>query len=136
MPFVIDASVVVAWALQEVHPTAAVASARIDNEQAVAPALWWFEVRNGLIMNERRGRVRQVRTAEFLEQLATLDVLVDVAPVEMQVLGLARRHHLTVYDAAYLELALRLGLPLATLDMPLAAASRAEAVPLIGGGAD
>src|SRR5438876_1193785 len=79
---------------------------------------------------------QQVRTVEFLEQLAGLDVSVDVAPVEMQVLGLARRHHLTVYDASYVELALRLGLPLGTLDMPLAAAARVEGVPLIGEGGD
>ena len=135
MPFVVDASVVVAWALQEIHPTATLALARIENDQALVPALWWFEVRNGLVINERRGRIREARTSQFLQELAHIDVLIDVTPIETQVLTLARRHRLTVYDAAYLDLALRQGLPLATLDMPLAAAARAEGVPLIGAAA-
>jgi predicted nucleic acid-binding protein len=132
VPFVVDASVVIAWALEEGHPTASAAAARIDSEQTWVPALWWFEVRNGLLMNERRGRVREVRTGEFLTQLAALALSVDATPGEMQVLVLARRHRLTVYDAAYLELALRRALPLATLDIPLARAARAEGVPLVG----
>jgi predicted nucleic acid-binding protein len=131
VPFVIDASVVVAWALQEVHPTAALALARIENDQALAPALWWFEVRNGLIVNERRGRIPEARTLEFLQELKEIAVAVDVAPLEDQVLTLTRRHGLTVYDAAYLELALRAALPLATLDMALVRAARTEGVQLI-----
>lgn len=59
MPFVVDASVAIAWALQEIHPTAAVALARLENDEAVVPTLWWFELRNGLI-NERRGRTPNV----------------------------------------------------------------------------
>jgi predicted nucleic acid-binding protein len=132
VPFVVDASIVVAWALREIHPTAALALARIENDQALAPALWWFEVRNGLIVNERRGRIREARTVEFLQELERIAVAVDAAPIEGQVLGLARQHRLTVYDAAYLELALRQDLPIATLDMPLAAAARAEGVALTG----
>jgi predicted nucleic acid-binding protein len=69
-------------------------------------------------------------TARFLGGLATLKVVVDDAPEEPAVLGLARRHRLTVYDAAYLELAKRAGFPLATLDKALIAAAAAEAVPL------
>ena len=69
---------------------------------------------------------------EFLRELERIAVAVDAAPLEDQVLALARQHRLTVYDAAYLELALRQDLPIATLDMPLAAAARAEGVALIG----
>ena len=134
MAFVVDASVVVAWALQEIHAVATLALARLENDRAIVPTLWWFEVRNGLVVNERRGRIHELRTSEFLQELARIAVLVDTAPVEAHVLGLARRHRLTVYDAAYLELAVRRSLPLATLDVPLAQAARAEAVQLIGEG--
>ncbi len=127
-------AIVVAWALQEVHPIAALSLARFENDQALAPALWWFEVRNGLIVNERRGRIREARTVEFLLALKRIAIAVDAAPIEDQVLVLARRHRLTVYDAAYLELAMREGLSLATLDEALATAARAESVPLIGEG--
>jgi predicted nucleic acid-binding protein len=133
--FIVDASVVIAWALREVHPTAALALARIEIDPGLVPALWWFEVRNGLIINERRGRIRETRTSEFLQELERIAVLVDAAPLEDQVLTLARRHRLTVYDAAYLELAMRASLPLATLDAALIRAARAEAVKLIGEGA-
>jgi len=132
--FVVDASVVVAWALQEIHAVATLALARLENDRAIVPTLWWFEVRNGLVVNERRGRIHELRTSEFLQELARIAVVADTAPVEAQVLGLARRHWLTVYDAAYLELAVRRSLPLATLDVPLAQAARAEAVQLIGEG--
>jgi predicted nucleic acid-binding protein len=69
---------------------------------------------------------------EFLQELQRIAVAIDAPPLENQVLGLARQHRLTVYDAAYLELAMREALPLATLDTALADAARAEGVPLIG----
>ena len=94
--------------------------------------LWWFEVRNALIASERRGRLTEPHTAQFLREISRLAVTVDRAPDEAGVLTLARRHRLTVYDAAYLELAVREALPLATLDTQLAAAARSETVPLIG----
>ncbi|HVB15439.1 MAG TPA: type II toxin-antitoxin system VapC family toxin, partial [Stellaceae bacterium] len=65
-------------------------------------------------------------------ELAETAVSFDIAPDENRMIALARKHRLTVYDAAYLELALRRALPLATLDMPLAHAARAEGVPLVG----
>ena len=132
MTFVIDASVVLAWALEEVHATAAISLERIENDDAVVPALWWFEVRNGLIVNERRERITATDTARFLQRLARFAVHVDAGRVENNVLAHARRHCLTVYDAAHLELAQRRGIPLATLDRPLASAARAEQVALIG----
>jgi predicted nucleic acid-binding protein len=105
---------------------------RLRTESAAAPSLWWFEVRNGLVVAERRGRVTEQQTARFLREILRLAVTLDNSPNEAGVLALARRHRLTVYDAAYLELALRQDLPIATLDMPLAAAARAEGVALIG----
>jgi predicted nucleic acid-binding protein len=133
MPFVLDASITIAWAFDdEYQPGAAAVLERTQDDAALAPALWWFEVRNALIANERRGRQTEQRTASFLRELARLPVSIDRSPDEGAVLGLARRHRLTVYDSGYLELAQRTGTPLATLDGALIAAATAERVPLIG----
>ena len=132
MPFVVDASVVAAWALGEEDPVAARASAQLQSEAAIVPGLLWWELRNVLVIAERHGRLSEQRTTEFLSQLSQLGIVVDQSPHEATVLGLARQHRLTVYDAGYLELAMRQTLPLATLDRPLARAARAERVPLLG----
>jgi len=124
MAFVLDASVTVAWAFaDEDHAVAAAALALIRNDQGCVPSLWWFELRNVLIVNERRGRLRETYTAVFLRNLGRLPIVVDRAPEEAAVLTLARRHGLTVYDASYLELAERYAAPLATLDTTLAQAA-------------
>ncbi|MDE1174131.1 MAG: type II toxin-antitoxin system VapC family toxin [Parvibaculaceae bacterium] len=73
---------------------------------------------------ERRARLTQADTAAFLAGLARLGVIVDQIPDEAAILSLARQHHLTIYDAACLELAQRTGFPLATLDNALARAHR------------
>jgi predicted nucleic acid-binding protein len=132
MPFVLDASIVHDWAFDELHPTANTARERLRIEAAVAPSLWWFEVRNGLVMAERRGRVTEQQTANFLREILRLAITLEGSPNEISILDLARRYRLTVYDAAYLELAIRRALPLATLDTALMRAARAEAVPLVG----
>jgi predicted nucleic acid-binding protein len=133
MAFVLDASVAAVWAFDdEDHPVAALALDRIGDGGADAPSLWWFEIRNTVIVNERRKRLTESQTTIFLRALARLPVRIDHAPAEAAVLALARRHGLTVYDAAYLELAQRLGLPLATLDTDLVQAAHAEAIPLLG----
>jgi len=132
MPFVLDASVAVCWAFDdEDHPVAELALERARTDEARVPSLWWFEVRNTLIVNERRGRLTESDTATFLRELARLRVTVDRSPNEADVLALARHRGLTVYDAAYLELARREGAPLATLDAALSTAARAERVPLL-----
>jgi predicted nucleic acid-binding protein len=133
MSFVLDASVAVAWAFaDEAHPVAAAALALIRSTAGCVPSLWWFEVRNVLIVNERRGRLRETDTALFLRNLARLPIVVDRTPEEPAVLTLARRHGLTVYDASYLELAERAAAPLATLDVTLAQAAQRENISLIG----
>jgi predicted nucleic acid-binding protein len=133
MALVVDASIMLAWAFQEVDPRASEARERLRGEDAAVPSLWWFEVRNGLVMGERRGLLTEGRTARFLRELSRLAIIVDGVPDETGVLTLARQRRLTVYDAAYLELALRRDLPLATLDRALVDAARAEGTPLIGG---
>jgi predicted nucleic acid-binding protein len=132
MPFVLDASIAACWAFDdEDHPGAALALERLRGDEACVPTLWWFEVRNVLVVNERRGRLAEADTAAFLRWIARLGVTVDHSPVEDRVLALARQHRLSVYDASYLELAQREALPLATLDAELARAARAEGVPVL-----
>lgn len=133
MPFVLDASVTLCWVFDdEDHPLAGQAMDRIRSDTALVPAIWWFEVRNSLIVSERRGRLTVADSAAFLRALARLPVSVDPLPEEESVLTLARRHRLSVYDAAYLELAQREGVPLATLDGMLQAAARSEQISLLG----
>ena len=132
MAFALDTSTVIAWALREPDPRAASARLLIRSEEAHVPALWWFELRNALVVNERRGRITEVATMRFLRDLARLRLVVDGLPDEAAVMTLARRHRLTVYDAAYLELALRNSASLATLHGALAGAARVEGVALVG----
>lgn len=131
MSFVVDASVTASWAFAEAHPDANAAFDLLDRDSAVAPTLWWFEVRNLLLMNERRTQRNPVDTESFLGILAKLPISVDHAPDEKELLRFARTHRLTVYDAAYLELAHRTRSPLATLDGDLIRAARAEGINLV-----
>jgi predicted nucleic acid-binding protein len=132
MAFVLDASVTVCWAFEdEDHPDASLAFQRIRTEEAVIPGMWWFEVRNILVVNERRGRISESDTAAFLRHLSRLRLRVDRAPDETAVLRLARTNRLSVYDAAYLELAQREGIPLATLDAELRRVAANEGVALV-----
>src|ERR1700674_3772271 len=132
MPFVLDASIAACWAFDdEDHPVAVLALERVRTDEARVPSLWWFEVRNTLVVSKRRGRLTASDTATFLHGVARLRITVDRSPEEADVLALVRHCGLTVYDAAYLELARREGAPLATLDVGLATAARSERVPLL-----
>lgn len=102
----------------------------IARDEAIVPTLFWYEIRNVLVMAERRKRIAAARTTAFLSDLALLPFAVDDLPREAAVLDLARRRSLTVYDASYLELALRREAPLATLDQALVAAARKEGATL------
>src|SRR5882724_10903442 len=127
MPFVLDTSIPVCWAFQdEQDPRADAAYVRIKTEEAVVPSLWWFEIRNILVVNERRKRITESDTSSFLRELARLRIRIDREPEESVVLTIARNHRLSVYDASYLELALRQAIPMATLDDDLAAAALVE----------
>lgn len=133
MAFVLDASVAGCWAFDdEEHPAASASLERIASEPALVPGEWWFEVRNLLIVNERRGRITEADTTAFLRHLGRLPITADSDADGVRVLELARRARLSVYDAAYLELAQRLSSPLATLNAPLARAAKEEGVGLVG----
>ncbi|MCF3948931.1 type II toxin-antitoxin system VapC family toxin [Acidiphilium sp. AL] len=135
MPFILDASIAACWAFDdEDHPVAAHALERIRVDAALAPSLWWFEIRNTLIVSERRGRLVEADTATFLRELSRFGVMIDRTPQEATILTLARQHRLTVYDASYLELAQREAVPLATLDSNLRKAAAALDITLLGAG--
>lgn len=95
----------------------------------MAPGIWWYEVRNVLVLNERRGRIAPDESERFLRLISSLVRV--VSPRSEETLQMARKHGLSVYDAAYLALALHEGLQLSTLDRDLESAARAEGVALL-----
>jgi predicted nucleic acid-binding protein len=130
MPIVVDCSVVAAWALVDERTAWTAAALQATTaDGAIVPALFWYEIRNILVVNERRGRIEPIQSAQFLIDIDPLTD-VDAHAVESDVLSLARTHRLTVYDASYLELANRLALPLCTLDNQLMDAAPAVGVRL------
>ena len=136
MSLVVDSSATLAWVYSE-ETTEAISDvlARLTDRGAWVPALWRLEVANVLQMNVRRGRHDAAFRDAALTDLAMLPISID-PETDQQAWGatvrLAARHRLTVYDAAYLELAQRRGLPLATLDKELRDAATAEGVILLG----
>jgi predicted nucleic acid-binding protein len=130
--FVLDGSVAVAWYFKdEADPYADAVAACFPGERAVVPSVWPLEVANAVLMGERRKRSTEAQAAKWLAYLHSLPVTVDdetSARAWSDVLSLARAHKLSAYDAAYLELALRRGLPLATLDDKLKAAAQTVGV--------
>jgi predicted nucleic acid-binding protein len=125
MAFVLDASVVASWLLpDEDHPQALAALERLKTEDAWVPTLLWFELRNMLVVSERRQRLTPAQTAAALATVHGLPLTVDDQADSDTTLQLARAHRLSVYDAVYLELALRRRVPLLTLDAQLATAAR------------
>ena len=131
MAIVVDTSVMMAWHFEdERSPLADAVRAKLRDDEALVPAHWWFEIRNALLIGERRGRTQPVATEAFLNSLLAFSISVASLLDERAVFALARRHRLTFYDAAYLELAKREDLTLATFDRDLMAAAKAEGVPL------
>jgi predicted nucleic acid-binding protein len=132
VPIVLDASIAASWYFP--HEDSNHADKVLDGleeDAALVPLLWWFEVRNVLMVGERRRRSTAKMATEFLSWLTTLPIQHAELPDEEKVFALARQHQLTFYDAAYLELAHREGLALATLDKQLAEAARASGVTLV-----
>jgi predicted nucleic acid-binding protein len=132
VPFVLDASVTLGWCFEdEAGEYADSALEALSDDTAVAPAVWPLEVANGLVVAERRGRLVPAQTARFCALLPALPIEVEPGGLTTTLallVPLARDHGLSVYDAAYLDLAARRGLPLATLDARLRAAALAAGV--------
>lgn len=132
--FVVDASIVLAWCLDdETSDLADTVIERLLAEGGVAPAHWPLEVANGLRAAERRGRIDEPALHRLRPRLTQLPV--DIAPVELStalaVIESSRTHDLSVYDAAYLDLAEFRALGLATVDARLAEACKVAGIALI-----
>jgi predicted nucleic acid-binding protein len=130
----IDASVTAAWCFADEATAASDAlRAGLIDQGAVVPVLWHAESANVLLVAERRKRITPDRCAELLELLGELPIETDDGTQRIRgpVVRLARTHRLTVYDAIYLELAIRRELPLATRDKDLRKAALSAGVPLI-----
>ncbi len=133
--FVIDCSVAVTWCFEdEATPASDGLLDRLGEEEAAAPAIWPLELGNVLVMAERRGRIDAAQLAEFVALVRDLPVAIDQETPQRaldEVLALARAEKLTTYDASYLELAMRLGVPLATQDRELRHAAERLGTPVL-----
>ncbi len=135
MSFVLDNSVTMRWFFgdgkpQELNYAGHVLEAMKDTN-ALVPVTWGLEVANVIARAEAKGLVTEARSADFLERLEGADIEVDAstfAHALSDILQLARRYKLSAYDSSYLELALRLGIPLATLDVDLRNAAKKAGV--------
>ena len=135
--FILDASVTLCWCFenQATEYTEAIFERLAGGEEASVPFIWPLEVANVLLTAERRKALKLAQVTSFLEQLSAWPIQVDTLGVGrafQQILNTARSHNLSTYDAAYLELAIREGLPLATLDNSLREAAQAAGVKMVG----
>jgi predicted nucleic acid-binding protein len=134
--FVLDASVAVAWCFEDETTkfTEAVLDLISAGAEALVPSIWPLEIANALLMAERRKRIAQAKVTAILLRIAGLPI--SVRPIDPnhafeQILPMARQQVLSQYDAAYLELAVREGVELATLDGELRRAAKAVGVALL-----
>ena len=127
MPLVLDSSVCLSWFFPDERT--AFTDAALDvaaNEECWVPSLWRLEFSNALLVAERKRRLTRAERLQTLDEASRLGLRVDAQVHDLrQISSLADRHALSAYDAAYLELALRLGAPMITLDKGLAAAGAA-----------
>jgi len=139
MSFVLDASVALLWLVPQTNPAgvdyASAALKALKESQAIVPSLLTLEVANVVAKVESKSLVAEADSQRFIALLGRLNIVTDQATAAHALgdtLNLARRYKLSAYDAAYLELALRTGLPLATLDANLAKAATTAGVPIFG----
>jgi len=134
--FVLDASLALSWSFSdEPSPQDALSFESLGREQAVAPAVWPLEIANALAVAERRGRITRSDAMQLASLFVSYAVEIDALSPNHAftvVLDIARDYSLSSYDAAYLELAIRRTLPLATLDETLRAAAVAAGVSVLG----
>ena len=135
--FVIDNSVVMTWCFKD--KTNQYADAILDSLEVsvgFVPSIWPLEVCNVLLVAERKKRIGEADSARFIALLTELPIIVEQEPPERmikEIFALAREHKLSSYDASYLDLAMRKGLPVATLDKNLIAAAKRSKVPILKG---
>lgn len=132
--FVVDNSVVMSWCFAEeedLYPEAVLDS--LASGEACVPAIWPLEVGNVLLVAERKKRLSEAEVVRFLALLTNLPIMVEQeAPERMrkEIVALAREYDLSTYDASYLDLAMRSGLPISTRDAALITAAKKCQVPL------
>lgn len=135
---VLDASVALAWCFDnEATEASDRVLERVANDAAAVPAIWHVEVANVLALAERRRRITQARSAQFITLIEGLEIIVDEETPSRaftRILDLAREQRLTAYDAVYLELAMRLGVPLASKDRDLCNAAERVGVTAVRAG--
>jgi predicted nucleic acid-binding protein len=133
---VLDASIALSWCFEdESTPAGRQVLSRLDEDAGLVPSHWYLEIVNALVIAERRRRITAARVDDYLHQLSVLEIEVDHRASERafeQLLPLCRAHQLTSYDAAYLDLAHRHRLPLATCDIDLGRAAAQLGVPVLG----
>ncbi len=134
--FVVDASAALAWCFEDEASswTDGLLERLRQGDRIVVPAHWPTEILNGLLVASRRKRIKTGQLGVFWDELARLPIETEPALNAVQaktILALGEKHGLTVYDAAYLELAHRRQLPLGTLDTDLRKAAQVEGVVLL-----
>ena len=132
--FVVDNSVVISWCFKdETNNYADTVLDRLTELVAVVPSIWPLEVVNVLLVAERQKRLSESDSIRFLTLLSQLPIFVEYERSEMmkELLALARSHNLSSYDASYLDLAMRKGFPIATLDNKLIEAAKRIDVPIL-----
>ena len=133
--FVVDNSVVMSWCFKdETNRYADSVLDKLTDASAVVPSIWPLEVVNVLLVAERQKRLSESDSARFLTLLFQLPIVVEYERPEMmmkELLALARVNDLSSYDASYLDLAMRKGIPIATLDNKLIKAARRIDVPIL-----
>lgn len=133
--FVIDNSVVMTWCFKdETSQYADLVLDRLGVSDGFVPSIWPLEVCNVLLVAERKNRIGEADSARFIALLSELPIIVEQEPPERmikEIFALARKHKLSSYDASYLDLAMRKGLPIATLDKNLIAAAKRSKLPIL-----
>lgn len=136
MALVIDASVALSWCFEdEASPYSEQILNRLAETPCLVPAIWPFEISNGLVQAERRGRLSESQVAHFAHLIADLPIEVEDVDISRSlgsILATARAHGLSSYDASYLELAARQGSSLATEDQGLQSAAVDAGVEVAG----
>jgi predicted nucleic acid-binding protein len=132
---IVDSSITLAWFFEdESSDYADSVRSRLSGTPMFVPTVWAYQVANGLLEGERRGRTSPAKRVAFLNLLDSLPIVTDESSTPLahrETSSLARQHGLSIYDAAYLELALRLGQPLATLDRKLRSAAESLGVAVV-----
>lgn len=133
--FVVDNSVVMSWCFEdESNSYADAVLEMLENTIAIVPSVWPLEVVNVLLVAERRQRLEEAESVRFLTLLSQLPISVEhenPQRIMKPLLALARASKLSSYDASYLDLAMRRGLPIATLDKQLIKAAQKAKVPVL-----